>query len=74
MIGEVLAVMKDLAQSGMTMAVVTHEMGFAREVSDRVVFMDNGEILEEGVPSEFFKCPQHERTQQFLKQILSPMH
>jgi polar amino acid transport system ATP-binding protein len=74
MIGEVLAVMKNLAQSGMTMAVVTHEMGFAREVSDRVVFMDNGEILEEGVPSEFFKSPQHHRTQQFLKQILSPMH
>jgi len=74
MIGEVLAVMKDLAQSGMTMVVVTHEMGFAREVSDRVVFMDFGEILEEGVPSEFFLNPQHERTQQFLKQVLSPMH
>jgi len=74
MIGEVLAVMKDLAQSGMTMVVVTHEMGFAREVSDRVVFMDFGEILEEGVPSEFFLHPQQERTQQFLKQVLSPMH
>jgi polar amino acid transport system ATP-binding protein len=74
MIGEVLAVMKDLAQSGMTMVVVTHEMGFAREVSDRVVFMDFGEILEEGVPSEFFLNPQQERTQQFLKQVLSPMH
>jgi polar amino acid transport system ATP-binding protein len=74
MIGEVLAVMKDLAQSGMTMGVVTHEMGFAREVSDRVVFMDHGEILEEAIPSEFFLCPQHERTQQFLKQVLSPMH
>jgi len=74
MIGEVLAVMKDLAQSGMTMVVVTHEMGFAREVSDRVVFMDYGEILEEGVPSEFFLNPQQERTQQFLKQVLSPMH
>jgi polar amino acid transport system ATP-binding protein len=58
----------------MTMVVVTHEMGFAREVSDRVVFMDFGEILEEGVPSEFFLNPQHERTQQFLKQVLSPMH
>jgi polar amino acid transport system ATP-binding protein len=74
MIGEVLAVMKDLAQSGMTMVVVSHEMGFAREVSDRVVFMDNGEIMEEGIPSEFFKNPQHERTQQFLRQVLSPMH
>jgi polar amino acid transport system ATP-binding protein len=74
MIGEVLTVMKDLAQSGMTMVVVTHEMGFAREVSDRVVFIDEGEILEENVPSEFFLRPQHERTQQFLKQVLSPMH
>jgi len=74
MIGEVLMVMKDLAQSGMTMVVVTHEMGFAREVSDRVVFIDQGEILEENVPSEFFLRPQHERTQQFLKQVLSPMH
>ena len=74
MIGEVLAVMKDLAQSGMTMVVVTHEMGFAREVSDRVVFIDQGEILEETVPSEFFMRPQHERTQQFLRQVLSPMH
>jgi polar amino acid transport system ATP-binding protein len=74
MIGEVLMVMKDLAQSGMTMVVVTHEMGFAREVSDRVVFIDQGEILEENIPSEFFMRPQHERTQQFLRQVLSPMH
>jgi polar amino acid transport system ATP-binding protein len=74
MIGEVLAVMKDLAQTGMTMAVVTHEMGFAREVSDRIVFIDHGEILEEAEPEEFFKNPKHERAQQFLKQILSPMH
>jgi len=74
MIGEVLLVMKDLAQSGMTMVVVTHEMGFASEVSDRVVFMDNGQILEEASPSEFFKNPKHERTQQFLKEVLSPMH
>jgi polar amino acid transport system ATP-binding protein len=74
MIGEVLQVMKDLAQSGMTMMVVTHEMGFAREVSDRVIFMDYGEILEEGQPEEFFKHPKHERAQQFLKEILSPMH
>jgi polar amino acid transport system ATP-binding protein len=74
MIGEVLQVMKDLAQSGMTMMVVTHEMGFAREVSDRVIFMDYGEILEEAQPEEFFKHPKHDRAQQFLKEILSPMH
>lgn len=74
MIGEVLAVMKDLAESGMTMVVVTHEMGFARMVSHRVVFMDHGTILEEAKPEEFFKNPQHERAKQFLKQILSPMH
>jgi polar amino acid transport system ATP-binding protein len=74
MIGEVLQVMKDLAQSGMTMMVVTHEMGFAREVSDRIIFMDYGEILEEAQPEEFFKHPKHERAQQFLKEILSPMH
>lgn len=74
MIGEVLAVMKDLALTGMTMAVVTHEMGFAREVSDRIIFIDFGEILEEADPSEFFKSPKHERAQQFLKQVLSPMH
>jgi len=74
MIGEVLLVMKDLAQSGMTMTVVTHEMGFASEVSDRVVFMDDGQILEEAAPDEFFKNPKHERAQQFLKEVLSPMH
>lgn len=74
MIGEVLFVMKDLAQSGMTMIVVTHEMGFASEVSDRVVFMDEGQILEEAAPDEFFKNPKHERAQQFLKEVLSPMH
>ncbi len=74
MIGEVLAVMKDLAHSGMTMVVVTHEMGFASEVADRVVFIDEGTILEEGKPSEFFRCPTHERAQQFLRQVLSPMH
>jgi polar amino acid transport system ATP-binding protein len=74
MIGEVLDVMQKLAQSGMTMVVVTHEMGFAREVAHRVVFMDNGRILEEAEPEEFFKRPQHERAQQFLKQLLSPMH
>jgi polar amino acid transport system ATP-binding protein len=74
MIGEVLDVMQKLAQSGMTMVVVTHEMGFAREVAGRVVFMDHGAILEEADPETFFKHPKHERAQQFLKQLLSPMH
>jgi polar amino acid transport system ATP-binding protein len=74
MIGEVLAVMQDLARSGMTMVVVTHEMGFAREVSHRVTFMDHGVILEEAKPEEFFRNPQHDRAKQFLKQLLSPMH
>jgi polar amino acid transport system ATP-binding protein len=70
MIGEVLDVMVRLAREGMTMIVVTHEMGFAREVADRVVFMDEGRILEEGSPEHFFKNPEHERTKQFLSQIL----
>jgi polar amino acid transport system ATP-binding protein len=74
MIGEVLAVMQDLARSGITMVVVTHEMGFAREVAHRVVFMDHGVILEEAAPEEFFLNPQHDRARQFLKQLLSPMH
>lgn len=73
MIGEVLAVMKDLALSGMTMVVVTHEMGFAREVAHRVVFMDNGVVLEEAPPEDFFLRPQHERAKQFLRQLLTPM-
>ncbi|RXZ43857.1 amino acid ABC transporter ATP-binding protein [Crenobacter cavernae] len=73
MIGEVLKVMKDLALSGMTMMVVTHEMGFAREVADRVVFIDNGQILESAAPADFFGAPQTERAQQFLKQVLTPM-
>lgn len=73
MIGEVLEVMKDLARSGMTMVVVTHEMGFAREVAHRVVFMDYGVILEEAPPEDFFLRPQHERAQQFLRQLLTPM-
>jgi polar amino acid transport system ATP-binding protein len=73
MIGEVLKVMKDLAESGMTMMVVTHEMGFAREVADRVVFIDHGKIVEQAPPEEFFKNPQHERAQQFLRQLLTPM-
>ena len=70
MIGEVLDVMVKLAKEGMTMIVVTHEMGFAREVADRVIFMDEGKILEEGSPEHFFKNPSHERTQQFMRQIL----
>ena len=70
MVGEVLDVMKNLAREGMTMVVVTHEMGFAREVADRVLFMDKGEILEEGAPEHFFTAPTHERTKEFLGQIL----
>jgi glutamine transport system ATP-binding protein len=70
MVGEVLAVMKSLAQEGMTMVVVTHEMGFAREVADRVLFMDEGLIVEEGAPEAIFKNPQHPRTQAFLSKIL----
>ena len=70
MIGEVLDVMVTLAKEGMTMIVVTHEMGFAREVADRVIFMDFGRILEEGSPEHFFKNPTHERAQQFMRQIL----
>lgn len=73
MIGEVLKVMKDLAESGMTMMVVTHEMGFAREVADRVVFIDHGQIVEQAPPETFFKSPQHERAKQFLRQLLTPM-
>ncbi|MBC7354579.1 MAG: amino acid ABC transporter ATP-binding protein [Desulfomicrobiaceae bacterium] len=70
MINEVLNAMKDLAREGMTMLCVTHEMGFAREVADRVIFMDHGEILERGTPEHFFTSPQHERTKAFLKEIL----
>ncbi len=70
MINEVLSVMKDLARDGMTMLCVTHEMGFAREVADRVVFMDHGEIIEGAPPGEFFRNPRHERTKLFLKEIL----
>lgn len=70
MIGEVLEVMKNLAREGMTMIVVTHEMGFAREVADRVIFMDYGAIIEEGTPEHFFTNPSHERTKTFMKQIL----
>lgn len=67
MVGEVLKVMKELAESGLTMLVVTHEMDFAREAADRVVFMDSGVILEEGTPERIFNQPTHERTRQFLK-------
>ncbi len=70
MVGEVLAVMKKLARDGMTMVVVTHEMGFAREVADRVLFMDEGVILEEGTPEEIFSNPQHPRTIDFLDKVL----
>jgi polar amino acid transport system ATP-binding protein len=70
MIGEVLDVMKTLAKEGMTMVVVTHEMGFAREVADRVIFMDEGAIVEVGTPEHFFTSPTHERTKLFLSQIL----
>jgi polar amino acid transport system ATP-binding protein len=70
MINEVLNVMKDLAREGMTMLCVTHEMSFAREVADRVIFMDGGEILEQGTPEHFFTNPQHDRTKAFLKEIL----
>ena len=70
MIGEVLDVMKTLALEGMTMVVVTHEMGFAREVADRVIFMDEGQVVEVGTPEHFFKNPTHDRTKLFLSQIL----
>ena len=70
MVGEVLSLMKDLAADGMTMAVVTHEMGFVREVADRVWFMDGGKIAEQGTPDEIFNHPKSERLQQFLKSVL----
>lgn len=69
MVGEVLDVMKNLAKEGMTMVVVTHEMGFAKEVANRVLFMADGMILEEGTPEEIFEHPQHERTKAFIKAI-----
>jgi arginine/lysine/histidine transport system ATP-binding protein len=69
MVGEVLSVMKDLAQQGMTMAVVTHEMRFAREVGSRVLFMDEGRILEQGTPKELFETPTNERTREFLAKV-----
>jgi general L-amino acid transport system ATP-binding protein len=71
MVSEVLDTMIELAKSGMTMICVTHEMGFARQVADRIIFMDAGEIVEENTPEEFFNNPQNERTKTFLNQILS---
>ena len=70
MVGEVLDVMKELAKSGMTMVVVTHEMGFAREVGTRLLFMDQGIIMEQGKPEDVFSNPQNERTQAFLSKVL----
>lgn len=70
MVGEVLEVMKNLAESGLTMIVVTHEMSFAREVANRIIFMDNGVIVEEGSPEEIFVCPKEDRTREFLARVL----
>ena len=70
MVGEVLAVMKELAEGGMTMVVVTHEMGFAKEVGNRILFMDEGKILEQGTPDEIFNHPKHPRLQDFLSKVL----
>ncbi|CAK7065539.1 amino acid ABC transporter ATP-binding protein [Kerstersia gyiorum] len=72
MVSEVLLVMRDLAREGMTMVCVTHEMGFAREVADRIIFMDAGQVLERGTPKDFFERPQHPRAQKFLADIRSP--
>lgn len=71
MVGEVLEVMRELAQSGMTMMIVTHEMGFAREVADRIIYMDQGKILEEGTPDQIFDRPAQERTRTFLSRVLT---
>jgi ABC-type polar amino acid transport system ATPase subunit len=70
MVGEVLEVMRELARSGMTMIIVTHEMGFAREVADRVIYMYHGQVLEQGSPGEIFDQPTHERTRTFLSRVL----
>jgi polar amino acid transport system ATP-binding protein len=67
LVGEVLATMKELAEEGMTMVIVTHEMGFAREVADRIVYMNEGRIIEKGTPEQIFENPQEERTKEFLK-------
>lgn len=71
LVGDVLDVMKQLAKGGMTMVVVTHEMGFARDVSDRVIFMDKGYIVEEGNPKDIFTSPKNERTKEFLSRVLN---
>ncbi len=70
MMKEVLAVMKDLATSGMTMAIVTHEMGFAREVADQVLFLDHGILMEDAPPAEFFSAPRSDRAREFLEKVL----
>ena len=70
MVGDVLEAMKDLANRGMTMVIVTHEMGFAKQVSDRTIFMDGGYIVEEGTPEQIFEHPQNERTKDFLQKVL----
>lgn len=70
LVGDVLAVMRSLAEEGMTMIVVTHEIGFAREVGDKLIFMDEGVIVEEGAPKEVISNPQHERTKSFLSRVL----
>jgi polar amino acid transport system ATP-binding protein len=72
LVGDVLEVMRDLAEEGMTMLVVTHEMTFARDVADRVVFLDQGQILEEGPPAQVLGAPTHERTRRFLERVLNP--
>ena len=74
LVGDVLSVMRQLAQEGMTMLVVTHEMQFAREVADKVLFMDGGHVVEQGPPSQVIGAPQHERTQAFLSRVLNPNH
>jgi len=74
LVGDVLSVMRDLAEAGMTMLVVTHEMAFAREVADRVVFMDDGVIVEQGPPAQVIGTPSHERTRSFLARVLDPTH
>lgn len=73
MIGEVLKVMKELAKSDITMMIVTHEMGFAKEVADRIIFIDHGKIIEDTIPEQFFNNPKSDRAKQFLKQVLTPM-
>lgn len=74
LVGDVLSVMRQLADDGMTMIVVTHEMAFARDVADRVIFMDAGQIVEQGPPEQVIGAPQEERTQVFLQRVLDPTH